>query len=180
MAEHKTIGRRVVVVGNTGSGKTTLARHLAAKLGLPHVELDALHWEPDWQEAPLDVFRARIVKALSGDGWIVDGNYGKVRDIVWPRADTLIWLDYPLHVSLRRLIPRTLRRALTGEVLWGNNRESARVTFFSRDSILLWALTSHRRRRKSYPLLLVQAQHAHLTVLRFRSPHATAAWLARL
>ena len=180
MAEHKTIGRRVVVVGNTGSGKTTLARHLAARLGVPHVELDALHWEPHWQPAPLDVFRARLLEALGGERWVADGNYSQVRDIVWQRADTLIWLDYPLHVSLRRLVPRTLRRLLRGEVLWGNNRESARETFLSRDSILLWAVTSHHRRRHSYPLLLADPQHAHLAVLRFRAPRDTAAWLSRL
>src|SRR5205823_6990985 len=102
--------RRIVVVGSTGSGKTTLASQLARRLALPHVELDALHWEPNWTMAPLDRFRQRVEEALNGEGWVVDGGYGKVRDIVWGRAETLVWLDYGLPVILWRLLKRTLRR----------------------------------------------------------------------
>src|SRR5205809_1832315 len=88
--------RRVVVVGTTGSGKTTLAGRLAQRLGVPHVELDALHWEANWVEAGDEVFRERAARALTGSAWVVDGNYSKVRDIVWGRADMVVWLDYPL------------------------------------------------------------------------------------
>src|SRR5579871_6058918 len=91
-----TAAHRIVVVGSTGSGKTTLARHLACRLHLAHVELDALHWDANWVPAPTPIFRERVDAALSGPAWAVDGNYSKVRDIVWPRADTVIWLDYPL------------------------------------------------------------------------------------
>ena len=119
------MGRRVVVIGTTGSGKTTLARRLAGRLGVPHVELDALHWDPDWTEAPPAVFRERTARALAGDGWMADGNYGKVRDLVWPRADTVVWLDFPLFVTLWRLVRRTFRRALTREELWGGQPRAA-------------------------------------------------------
>ena len=174
----RSVGRRVVVVGTTGSGKTVLARRLAGRLGLPHVELDALHWDPDWTKAPSAVFRERTARALSGDGWVVDGNYGKVRDLVWPRADTVVWLDFPLSLILWRLVRRTFRRALTREELWGGNRERLRAHFLTRDSLFLWALKTYRRRRRDYPLLFKQPEHAHLAVVHLRSPRAVKDWLA--
>lgn len=77
--------RRIVVVGTTGSGKSTLARTLAQRLNVPHVELDALHWEPNWRQAAPPVFRERTAHALAGEGWVVDGNYSVVRDLTWSR-----------------------------------------------------------------------------------------------
>lgn len=173
------VGDRIVVVGTTGSGKTTLARALAERLGRPHVELDALHWEPNWQMAPVDVFRERVVEALNRPEWIVDGNYGKVRDLVWARADTVVWLDYPLRVVLPRLLRRTATRVITREELWNGNREELRHAL-SRDSIILWALKTYRRRQREYPELFRQPEHAHLCVIRHRSPRDTERWLERL
>ena len=103
--------RRVVVIGTTGSGKSTLAERLAAQTGLRVVELDALFWGKDWQPVPLELFRHRVERETKGDGWIVVGNYGQVRDLVWPNADTLIWLDLPLSLVMWRLVRRTVRRA---------------------------------------------------------------------
>src|SRR4051812_23251994 len=105
-------GRRINVVGTSGSGKTTMARDLAGILGVPHVELDALHWGPNWTEEPDEVFRERVDTLLVGDGWTTDGNYRTVRDIVWGRADTVVWLDYSLPLILWRLSRRTFGRAL--------------------------------------------------------------------
>jgi len=119
------IGKRISVVGTTGSGKTTFARELAQRLGVPHVELDALHWEPNWTEAPLEVFRARVDLALRGEAWVIDGNYSKVRDIIWSRADTVVWLDYALPIILWQLLKRTLKRVFIREELWGKNRRRA-------------------------------------------------------
>jgi adenylate kinase family enzyme len=175
-----SLGRRIVVVGTSGSGKTTMACRLAERLGLLHVELDALHWGPNWTSAPLDLFRQHIVEALSGDAWVVDGNYGKARDLMWGRADNVVWLDYSLAVIMARLLWRTLRRSLTREELWQGNRESLRTSFFSRDSILLWALQTYRRRRSDYPTLLGRPEYAHLAVIHLRSPRAARAWLATL
>ena len=97
---------RILILGRTGSGKTTLARELAAALGVPHVELDALYFGPDLSRAPLDVLRERTSAAIAGERWVTDGNKRAVRDLVWPRADTIVWLDYPVWVSLRRLARR--------------------------------------------------------------------------
>lgn len=172
--------KRIAVIGVSGSGKTTLARRLAAELGLVHIELDSLHWMPDWTPAPLEQFRAQVAAATDQDSWTLDGNYSKVRDIVWARADTIIWLDYSLPRIMNRLLRRTLRRVFRQEELWAGNRESLRVTFFSRDSILLWALTTYPRRRREYPRLLASPQYAHLRVFRFRSPRQTESWLTGL
>ena len=145
--------RRVVVIGTTGSGKSTLAERLAAQTGLRVVELDALFWGRDWQPVPLDLFRHRVERETRDDGWIVVGNYAQVRDLVWPSADTLVWLDLPLSLVMWRLVRRTLQRAASREELWGTgNRESFRNAFLSRQSILLWALKTHRRNREKFTL----------------------------
>ena len=164
------LGRRIVVVGTTGSGKTTLASELAQQLEVPHVELDALHWEPGWTEAPTDLFRERVTRALSGEAWVTDGNYSAVRDIVWSRADTIVWLDYSLPTILYRLTRRTFRRAFTREELWSGNKERILTQFLSRDSIFLWALKTYRRRRREYPELLSSPEHTHLHLIHLHSP----------
>src|SRR5437773_3536322 len=101
---------RILILGRTGSGKTTLARDLSSALGVPHVELDSLYFGPDFSRAPLSLLRERTSAAIAGDRWVTDGNKRAVRDLVWPRADTIIWLDYSLGLSLWRLGKRARRR----------------------------------------------------------------------
>jgi adenylate kinase family enzyme len=175
-----SIHQRIVVVGTSGSGKTTLAREIGRRLGMPHVELDALHWDPGWTEAPLPVFRERVAAALGGERWVADGNYGKVRDLVWGRAELLVWLDYPLPVVMGRLVRRIFRRVLTREELWNGNRERLRDHLFTRDSLLLWALQQHPRHRREYPGRFSQPAFCHLEVVRLQSPRAAQEWLAAL
>lgn len=171
---------RIAIVGTTGTGKTTLGRQLAQLYQVPFVELDALHWEPNWTGAPVEVFRQRTEEATNGDAWVADGNYGQVRDIVWARAQTLVWLDYPLHVVMWRLLIRTFKRTLGGETLWNGNRERFRTQFFSRESLFLWALQTFRRRRREYPVLLRQPEYSHLALVRLHSSRATCKWLDSL
>ena len=169
--------RRAAVVGTTGVGKTRFARELAARLGAPHIELDALFHGPNWTPATTMEFRARVDAATAGDAFVVDGNYGAVRDLVWPRLDVVIWLDYRFARIFAQLLRRTLTRAVTGETLWNGNRESLRLAFASRDSILLWALTTHRRRTRELP------QHAArfgVPLVRLRSPRDAATWLGAI
>jgi adenylate kinase family enzyme len=143
--------RRVAVFGTTGSGKSWLAERLAERAGLRVIELDALFWGRDWQPAPVDLFRHRVERETSDGGWIVVGNYGQVRDLVWRPADTLVWLDLPLPLVMSRLLRRSLKRAVTREDLWGTgNRETLSNAFLSRNSILLYALKTHRRNRDRF------------------------------
>ena len=172
--------RRVVVIGTTGSGKTTVARQLAQRLGLVHVEIDALHWQAGWQETPHEVLRQRVQQATQGPAWVVDGNYSQLRDILWPRADTVAWLDYAFARVIGQLFRRTLRRTLGREVLWNQNRERFWVQFLSRDSLFLYACQTHWRRRRQYGQLFQQPEQAHLAVVRLHSPRATRQWLDSL
>ncbi|MHB1317075.1 MAG: P-loop NTPase family protein [Anaerolineae bacterium] len=171
--------RRVAIVGSTGSGKTTLATQLAERLNIPHVELDSLYWEAGWNPVSEDVFRARVTAALS-DTWVTDGNYGQARDLIWGQADTLVWLDMPLLVALWRVVSRTLRRIVTHEVLWNDNRETVRDALLSRDSLLLYLFASRRKHKQQYPQLFLLPEYAHLRVVHLRSRRAVSHWLKTL
>ena len=164
------------VIGTTGSGKTTFARRTALQLQVPHIELDALHWEPGWIEAPTAVFRERVAQAVSGPAWVVDGNYHAARDLVWARAGQIIWLDYPLRLILWRLTARTWRRITTHEELWNGNRERWGAAF-GRDSLYLWVLKTYWRRKREYPALLQRPEYQSLRLVRLRSPRQADEWL---
>ncbi len=140
------IGRRIAVLGPTGSGKTSFSAEFARRLGLAHIELDAIHWLPDWMEKPLAEFRADVAAALAShpEGWVCDGNYAKVRDLVVAEAEMVVWLRLPLRVTFWRVFRRTVGRGLRRQRLWGTNYESWRLSFFSRDSLLLYSLTKGR------------------------------------
>ena len=170
------VDRRIAVVGTTGSGKTRLACQISAQLAVPHIELDALNWEPSWKEAPPDVFGERVRLASHGDAWVIDGNYGKVRDIIWSRAQAIVWLDYPLPLVLWRLIRRSVYRIVTREVLWSGNRENWEA-LLGRDSLILWAINTQPKHRRDYPLLLKRSEYAHLSLTRLHSPRETDEWL---
>ena len=172
--------RRIVVVGTSGAGKTTLASELARKLDLTHIELDAYRHGPNWTETPDDIFRRKISDSLTGRDWVVDGNYSVARDIVWTRATTVVWLDYSFHVAFSRLFRRTMSRYVKRTELWNGNREDLKGVLFARDSLFVWAFRRHWSRRKSYPLAFAQPEYAHLEVLRFRSPRAASQWLNSL
>ena len=177
---YDTTTNRVVVIGTTGAGKTTLARQIAKTLDLPHIELDAYRHGPNWTETPDDVFKEQLRQALRGDAWVADGNYRVVRDVVWTKATTLVWLDYPIYVVMWRLWWRTLRRTIFRERLWNGNRESFRQHFFSSRSLFLWALQTHWRRRQTIPPALAQPEYNHLKVVHLRSPRAANKWLKTL
>lgn len=169
-------GRRIVVVGTTSSGKTTVAARLSRILGIPHVELDGLMWRPNWEKTPTDTFLARVRAALDGPAWVVDGNYSAARTVTWGQADTLVWLDYPLALVFWRLTVRTLRRILTREKLWGCNRETVRRAFFDKDSLYRYVIPSRRRQRETYPRAL-REDYAHLQVVHLKTARQTVEWL---
>jgi adenylate kinase family enzyme len=169
------VARRIAVIGGSGSGKSTVARRLAEREGLSYVELDALHWGPNWTACPDDEFRDRVAAAISGDAWVVDGNYsGQLGDLVLERAELVVWLDLPLRVTLPRMWSRTRRRMREQTDLWGGNRENWREAVFSRESLFVYALRSQRGRRRRY-----EERYARYDVVRLKSQDEVEAWLER-
>jgi adenylate kinase family enzyme len=156
--------RRVAVITSaSGNGGTTFGRELAARLGVPFHELDALHWRPNWVESSAEELRARVVPIVAGDAWVIDGWYhGKLGDLVPRHADLVVWLDLPWRVWLPRQLRRTLRRVVTREQLWGTNRESVWNMLMRRDSLIWFTLRSYRRRRRTYPQRLAPFPHVRL------------------
>ena len=171
---------RVVVVGCSGSGKSTFARALAAALGAPCVHLDALYWAPQWQPRPESEFLRLADEATSGPAWVVDGNYRRVRPIVWPRATDVVWLNYGFPRVFGRVLARTVRRAWTGEVLYSGNRESLRRSFLSRESILWWTMTQFGRYRREYAALMSDGATAHASWHELHTPRDSEALLRSL
>ena len=173
--------RRISVVGLSGSGKTTIARHVAGLVNAPHFELDALHWVyPDWAEPPDDEFAAAVERTLAGETWVVEGNYQKVRAVYWTRVELLVWLDLPLTVVNWRVLGRTLRRVRSAERLWGRQRESFRRGFLSYDSLWLWNVRIHRQRRRLYSGLAAELEQRGGQAVRLRSQREVDEWLERL
>jgi adenylate kinase family enzyme len=170
--------RRIAIVGDTGSGKTTLARRVAERLNAPCVELDALHWGPNWSPISGEGFRGPVARLTVGDSWVMDGNYSELRDIVWARADTLVWLDYSLLGNTWRLLKRTYGRVRRHEELWNGNRETWWGTLFATDALLRYLWASHWRRRRAYVSAVQDPRYRHLTVARLGSPRQMERWLA--
>lgn len=168
---------RIAVVGTSCAGKSTLARALAAHLDAPHIELDAIYWGPNWTPIDATEFRSRVDDITSQPRWVCDGNYGTVRDLVWRRADTIVWLNYSFPLVLGRALRRTVKRCFSKASLFSGNRESFRMSFLSRDSILLWVLRTHWARQREYPEQFTEAQHSHLQVVELRTQAETRRFL---
>jgi adenylate kinase family enzyme len=161
---------RVAIIGTSCCGKTLFARRLAEALGQSHVELDALYWGPSWTSTAPSTFYALVASALASDRWVVDGNYSPVRELVWSRATSIVWLNYSFPLVFWRALRRTVRRALRGDILFSGNRETLRGSFFSRESVLWWVITTYRRRRRRYEQLLSGEAVRHVAVHEFIRP----------
>lgn len=172
---------RIVVIGTTGSGKSTLARQLAERLGGDFIELDALYWETNWRPAPFDVFYERVEAATQAERWAAAGNYRAVRELTWLKADTIIWLDYPLLFTFGRLWQRGWRRWWSQEELWNGNYENiwTHFKFWSQESLFHWFFKTYWKRKKEFALLLDQPEY-QAKALRFKSQNETSAWLGNL
>lgn len=169
--------KRIIIIGTSCSGKTTLGGQLSVVLKIPHIELDDIHWRPGWVEIPNEEMRELVLKEMKNDTWIVVGNYGSVRDIIWPRADTIIWLNYPFKTVFYRALKRTLRRVFVKDVICNGNVETFRRSFLSRDSILLWVLTTYYPRKRDTPELLQSPENSHLKIIEFKNPAQTKKFL---
>jgi adenylate kinase family enzyme len=177
---HARSSERILVVGLSGSGKSTLAAAVARILELPHVELDSLHWEPNWVEADAEVFRARVAEATSGDGWVVCGNYwNKLGPYLWPLASAVVWLDLPFWVVEFRSVRRTMWRALHRTELWSGNRERIRH-LWAKDALWRYNLQNRGRLRVRYAEAMGDPQWSNLVIYRLRSRRQVRRWLSSL
>jgi len=163
---------RIVIAGTSGAGKTTLAKTIAATLAIPHIELDALHWDPGWRaltRTDLGEFVRRVAAATAGDAWVVDGNYAMVREVTWGQATHLIWLDYGRALIMWRVIRRTGVRLVSRTELWSGNVEHWR-NLLRPSHPIRWAWRTWRQRREELDALLGEDAQAHLIVRRLRRP----------
>lgn len=173
---------RVNVVGASGSGKSSLARELARRLGTSAIEMDQLFWEPDWKMPDDKDFFSRLEKALSCERWVLDGNYDRSAFIKWKSVTTVVWIDYSRARTIWQLLGRTLRRAITRRELWPGtgNRESFIRSFFTRESILLWSWRTHGPLRERYEARMKDPRFARIRFVRLRSPQETRRFLEGL
>lgn len=174
--------RRVSVVGISGSGKSTLAERIAGALGVPRLELDAVNWHAaGWRPIEREPFRDAVERFTAGEGWVVDGNYAsQVQDIVWGRADTVVWLDLSKPVVMWQVIRRTLSRMARQTELWNGNRESWRSVLDPKGSIIAWAWTQHGPTRRRYTAAFADPAWAHLRLIRLRNRGAVRRFLDAL
>jgi len=170
--------QRILVGGNTGAGKTTLAAALARRLEVPHIEMDALFHGPGW--VPRADFVADVDALTGQPAWILDHDYAAVRHLVWPRIDTLVWLDYSRAVCEWRVIRRSVPRALLRRELWNGNRERLFAMFTDPEHPVQWCWRHHARKRAGFEDRIADPDNAHVTVVRLRRPREAAAWLRRL
>jgi adenylate kinase family enzyme len=164
---------RVSIVGTSGSGKSTLGAALAARIGADFLELDSVFHQPGWVPLPVEEFRRRVDAAVAGERWVIDGNYSsKVRDLIWARADTVVWLDLPRRTVMRRIIWRSFRRAARRTELWNGNTEHWRNLFSldKEESVIVWAWTSHARNHARYAAAMADGDNASLHFVRLKNP----------
>nr|WP_260611438.1 hypothetical protein [Streptomyces sp. WAC04770] len=166
---------RIALFGAPATGKTTLARWLSTRFHVPYTELDNILFTP-LGSLPLEEFRRQTAAITATGGWIVEGNFSKLADIVWHRADLLIWLDFPLPLILYRITRRSLRH-LTGREDTPQARPLTWSTaFFARRSLLRTAIRKHRTNRPRYARQAAETAALGVTVVRLRSPRQVHRW----
>jgi adenylate kinase family enzyme len=178
-------GRRIAIIGNSGSGKSTLARALSTQLDIPHIELDALNWQPGWKALSMEEPErwSRIVaEVVAGDRWVADGNYSKgALPQILPRATDVIWLDYSRGVIMARVFRRSFLRALSRQELWPGtgNREDFR-RWLSKDHPIRWTWDTYQSANARRQALFSGPALEHARKHRFAAPEKTRHWLAHL
>jgi adenylate kinase family enzyme len=168
---------RVLVYGVTGSGKSTAAVAIGARTGLPVTLVDELTWLPGWVPVDAAVQREMIGEIVAGERWLLDTAYGAHLDLVLPRAQVVVGLDYPRWLSLGRLVWRTVSRVVTQEPMCNGNVETWRQVF-ARDSIIVWHFRSFARKRARMRAWAVTPDGPEVVL--FRGPRELEAWIAGL
>ena len=167
--------KKINVIGTSGSGKSTFSRALAKALGIEYIEMDAVFWRPDWQEPEDADFFSDLKNAISGDAWVLDGNYSRTREIKWEAVDTVIWLDYSFFRTFYRIVSRSVKRAMDKKELWPGtgNTESFYKAFLTKDSIILWMLKNYGKTRRKCTKIMNSQEWSHIRFIRLTTPKQT-------
>lgn len=171
-------GPRIIVVGTSGAGKTTLAAAIADRVDIPHVEIDGLAHGPDWTMR--EEFVADVEAFAATDAWVTEWQYTAVRAILAARATAAVWLDYPLWLRMGRNVRRTIRRRTRREVLWNGNIEPPLWTFFTDPDHVTRYAWRGRKKYDDLPDRLAAMGRADLPIVRLRTQAETDQWLATL
>lgn len=171
--------KKINVIGTTGSGKSTFSKKLANKIDCPYIQMDQLFWQPNWVESTDAEFIPKVKDAVSGDYWVLDGNYSRTSDIKWGNSDTIIWLDYSYFRTLLQLFMRTINRVMVKQELWlgTGNTESFGKSFMSKKSIFIWFFKSYKKNKIRYSGLMNSQSIKHVEFIRLRSPKEAAKFI---
>ena len=172
--------KKIIIIGSSSTGKSTLALAISKKLKIPHQELDAFYWEENWTRANTEQFRQRVEQFTNQTHWVLDGNFQIARDLIWPQATHIIWLDYNLPIILYRFFIRSIRRSLFKEKLWNNNRETIWGSMICKDSLFLWILKTYKRNKKNFSQLLEEKSYPQARFIRLKSPQDTKVFLSSI
>ncbi|AFH95937.1 adenylate kinase [Providencia stuartii] len=175
---------KINVIGCSGSGKSTFARQLASLYAVPYIEMDALHWQKNWQPATDEQLYKKLSQALQNapNGWVLDGNYTRTQPIKWKEVELVIWLDYSFLRTLYQSVRRVFSRIRSKQELWPDtgNYESWKNVFFSRDSILIWMITTYHKSKWPRIASMADKQYQHIRFIRLTSPKETQLFLTHL
>lgn len=169
---------RVNIIGTSGSGKTTFGRQLSEILNTPFIEMDAIFWGPNWRPLEDEVLFSRLAESLGGENWVLDGNYSRTMPVKWERVEVVIWLDFNFSRTLFQAVCRAAQRLISKEEIWpgSGNRETLRK-LFSKESIVLWTITSYGRKRKHIIRMMEAPEFQHILFYQLRSPAEAAGFL---
>ena len=175
---------RISVVGTSGCGKSTMAARIASAFDIPLIELDAINWQAGWRDLNShdpEEFKRRVAEAVSADAWVIAGNYSAVRPIYVPRVTHIVWLDYPKRVVMRRVIWRSLVRAIDRTELWPGtgNREDFR-RWLDKGHPIRWAWDTFDKRRREYEQRFANPENRRAKLIRLRDPREAKGVIARL
>ncbi len=171
---------RIAIVGSSGSGKSTLARRVSERLGIPQVEIDAYHHLSNWEPNPS--FLDDLAGALDQPSWVCDGNYRQAEALTRGQADVIVVFDLPRRIVMRRVIVRTVRRAITREELWNGNREPL-TNFYRWDpekNVIRWSWVHHHQNRQRFRQAEESGAWSHAQVFWLHSLEDVDRWLESL
>jgi adenylate kinase family enzyme len=168
------------VVGSSGAGKSTVGSALAERLGIEYIELDGVFHQAGWRDLPVEEFQRRIEVVTGASAWVVDGNYGAVREIVWRRAQLVVWLDLPRWLVVLRVVRRSVVRCLTRRELWNGNREEWRnlISHDPQRSVIVATWKFHSAVRLRYEAAMNDPAYSGLTFVRLRTSRQIDSFVA--